>query len=800
MQPTEPRAGAAKDRAHPTERNATAVAEGASEAELEPPDSQPAGARPRGWAEASWVGAPEPSAVWRYLIAGSLAVIGLGVTILLQPYLGEDTSGLLYAAVCAASWYGGLGPGLLASFVGVAGVHFLFHEPAWHLWPILPADAIRLSGFSIIAILVSSMTQTLRRERLGAEARGQKAQARVADMEILSRELERTNERLVEQTREADRVASRLARLHAVTATLSQAVTPPRVAQTVVEQGVIALGARAGALALLTGDGRTLEVVRSIGYDQALLARFSRISLDDPIPIAEAARTGRPIFVGSAQERDLRYPVLATTKEVAPRGAWAAVPLVVDDRILGALVLTFPEPRDFCSADRDFILALCRQCAQALDRAMVYETERTARTRMEDILRFIADASSILASSLDEDLTLQAVARLAVPRLADLCVVDIVDSEGRIRRVAHSATDPRKDAILEEMAEHYPPDTFMMPLLADLLANPETVFSKESIDDALPGLAQDERHLELLRALEPTSGAVFRLVARDHTVGLLLLAMSESGREYGAEELVLARELARRAAVAVDNARLYGAAMAARTEAESANKAKSEFLARMSHELRTPLNAIGGYCDLIELGLRGPVTEDQLHDLRRIKVNQRHLLKHINDILNFARLESGHLELKLGAVPVDATLAELRALVEPQVREKGLSYVFRPGDPDVCCHADAERLQQIVLNLLSNAIKFTAPGGRVTLSWESLPDAVRIRVEDTGRGIPPDRLATIFDPFVQVDGTLTREGEGTGLGLAIGRELARAMGGDLEVESGPDAGSVFTLTLPRHPD
>src|SRR5690606_40337777 len=196
----------------------------------------------------------------------------------------------------------------------------------------------------------------------------------------------------------------------------------------------------------------------------------------------------------------------------------------------------------------------------------------------------------------------------AVPRLGDFCVVDSVDDGGRLRRIAHNAADPHKLEILARIGERYPPGYDQVPELRQQLVDRGVVIPSDAIDDVLRRLALDEAHLELLRALDPKCAAAFPLVARGHTVGLLTVAMAESGRRYGPEELALARELARRAAIAVDNARLYGAAMAARHEAANANQAKSEFPARKSHELRTPLNAIAGYCDLIELGLCGPVT------------------------------------------------------------------------------------------------------------------------------------------------------------------------------------------------
>jgi signal transduction histidine kinase/DNA-binding NarL/FixJ family response regulator len=250
------------------------------------------------------------------------------------------------------------------------------------------------------------------------------------------------------------------------------------------------------------------------------------------------------------------------------------------------------------------------------------------------------------------------------------------------------------------------------------------------------------------------------------------------------------------AAVAMDNARLYEAERRARGDAEIANKAKSEFLANMSHELRTPLNAIGGYADLLVAGIRGPISDVQRGDLERIKRSQHHLLSLINDILNFAKLEAGRVRFDLRDVKLHDTMTQIEALVGPQLEQKGIHYEHT-CDTDVKVHVDAERLQQILLNLLSNAIKFTASGGNVTVSCEALAETVNVCVTDTGVGIPQDKLEQIFEPFVQLDRGQTPSNAGTGLGLAISRDLARAMGGELTAASKLEAGSTFTLSLPR---
>jgi chemotaxis family two-component system sensor kinase Cph1 len=242
--------------------------------------------------------------------------------------------------------------------------------------------------------------------------------------------------------------------------------------------------------------------------------------------------------------------------------------------------------------------------------------------------------------------------------------------------------------------------------------------------------------------------------------------------------------------------RLLARERAARDEAERANQAKFEFLAMMSHELRTPLNAIGGYAQMLEIGVRGPMSEAQVLDLQRIQTNQRHLLGLINNILNFAKLDAGQVAFNVTDFDLGAGLDELESLVLPQLRAKNLGFTVRRAPGKLAVRADSEKVRQILLNLLSNAIKFTESNGAIELSARREPERYVIDVTDTGRGIPADRLAAIFEPFVQVQREHNPRGnEGIGLGLAISRDLARKMGGDLVATSTLGSGSTFTLTL-----
>ena len=233
-----------------------------------------------------------------------------------------------------------------------------------------------------------------------------------------------------------------------------------------------------------------------------------------------------------------------------------------------------------------------------------------------------------------------------------------------------------------------------------------------------------------------------------------------------------------------------------RHEAEEANRVKAQFLATMSHELRTPLNAVGGYTELLQLGIHGPVTEAQQEALGRIQRSQRHLLALINDLLNFAKLEAGQVEFDVRDVSVEATADALETLVAPQLALKKLRFSREQCQGAFHVRADADKLQQILVNLLSNAIKFTPEGGEVALECRTSGDKLLISVRDTGIGIAADRFEQVFAPFVQIGRNLNTVNEGVGLGLAISRDLARGMGGDLTVTSVEGEGSTFTLTLP----
>ena len=305
--------------------------------------------------------------------------------------------------------------------------------------------------------------------------------------------------------------------------------------------------------------------------------------------------------------------------------------------------------------------------------------------------------------------------------------------------------------------------------------------------------AREDASLQPLRPVLDAEGVralAFVPLVDDTTLLGKFMVYFDQPHQWTDAEMQLAGTIARHVAFAIARHRRD-------SEIREANRAKSDFLATMSHELRTPLNAIAGYTDLLDAGIHGALSGRQAEALQRIQINQRHLLRLIDDVLDFAKLEAGHLHLEIDDVPVQETLESTSALIETQLATKGIRFELGAGDHSVTCRGDCAKVQQVIANLLSNAWKFTAPGGTVRLGWVATPDAIRISVADTGIGIAARSIESAFEPFVQLNSGLRGRPEGTGLGLAISRELARAMGGDVTATSEPGKGSTFTLTLPR---
>jgi signal transduction histidine kinase len=271
-------------------------------------------------------------------------------------------------------------------------------------------------------------------------------------------------------------------------------------------------------------------------------------------------------------------------------------------------------------------------------------------------------------------------------------------------------------------------------------------------------------------------------------LGAMTLVMRDPAREYDEDDLHLAEELGRRAAIALDNARLY-------RDAQEANRAKADFLAVMSHELRTPLNAIMGYSDLLDAEISGDLTERQRKQTDRIRASARHLLQLIEEILSFARIEAGGEEARPALTEAQDIARDACAVIEPMAKSKGLDFHVDAPEEVITLETDAGKARHILVNLLSNAVKFTERGA-VTLRVRQQGDAVVFDVIDTGIGIPSDQVDRIFDPFWQVERPNTRRAGGTGLGLSVSRRYARLLHGDIRVESEPGRGTQFSVVLP----
>jgi signal transduction histidine kinase len=412
--------------------------------------------------------------------------------------------------------------------------------------------------------------------------------------------------------------------------------------------------------------------------------------------------------------------------------------------------------------------------------------------RMASMSRF----SRALATSLDEATTREPIRHVRLPRPGTWCIVDIIEVDGSIKRMPVVHPDPLKQKLAKELDQFWAPGgpaaaAPISPLTQPMLL---THLSGAALLNAAHGAA----NLDVLTRIGFSFLLVVPLIVRANVHGAMIFVSPVNGAKFSADEIALALDLAASAALALDNARLYREADVLRRRAEGANESKSLFLSGMSHELRTPLNAIGGFTDLLEMEIQGPVNDTQRQSLLRIKVNQQHLLRLITEILGFTQIESGRTTYYSGDVILSRELASVADMMALAIRGAGLEIIGPEHNRNAVAWADPDRVRQVLLNLIMNAIKYgAADKGTITLACGHTEKWVTASVADVGVGIPTDKLDRIFEPFVQLSAGLADRREGVGLGLAISRDLARGMGGDLSVVSEVGKGTCFTLKLPR---
>jgi signal transduction histidine kinase len=415
-------------------------------------------------------------------------------------------------------------------------------------------------------------------------------------------------------------------------------------------------------------------------------------------------------------------------------------------------------------------------------------------------MAFLAETSRYLADSLEYEDTLAIVARLALPLLDSWSIVDLVSPDGSVQRLSVVHPDPEQQVIARELKEGWPPrrdDPLGVPVVVHT-RRPE--FISEVTEEFLVRVARDQENLRRLRALGMSSLMTVPMSARGRVLGAITFVSSSESRRFNEADLRLAEDLAARCGVAIDNARLHRAAKAlaeperAGPGAEDADQVKTEFLATVSHELRTPLNVMAGYLELLAMGIAGPLTTLQRQYLERVQAGEEQLLRIVEDMLNFVRLHEKEIEYDLAEVSLRSIVDDAVSAYRKRLEEKGLELVT-DCEAGIRAHTDPAKVWQILMNLLSNARKFTDAGGRVTIECGMDGERPTIRVRDTGRGIPEEKLESVFKAFVQADGGLTRTAEGMGLGLSISRQLARDMAGDLTVTSVTGEGSTFLLSL-----
>jgi signal transduction histidine kinase/CheY-like chemotaxis protein len=406
----------------------------------------------------------------------------------------------------------------------------------------------------------------------------------------------------------------------------------------------------------------------------------------------------------------------------------------------------------------------------------------------EETTRLLADAGERLGASLDYHATLHDLARIVVPRIADWCAVDLLNEADALERVVVYHPDPERVAIAHALFARFPPRRSDPYGAWNVLQTQAPEWAGAISDEQLQQAARDPEHLAMLRRLDLRSYIAVPLIARGSPIGVLTVVHAEGGRSYGTADVALVADLARRAAAAVDNARLY---QRLRTE----DRRKDEFLATLAHELRNPLAPIRTGLALLR-SAGDPETTEKTRQVMERQLS--HMTRLIDDLLDLSRVTRGTVPLERERIDLWSIVASALEASRPLLDAAGLDLTVRLPETPVVLYADRTRLSQVLSNLLNNAAKFTQRGGRVELEATCDPASVLVRLTDTGAGIAPEMLTYVFEMFAQIADVRARTQSGLGIGLTLVKRLVDLHGGSVWAESeGPGLGSTFFVRLPR---
>lgn len=672
------------------------------------------------------------SLVARYGLA--VATVGFAVTLRLAvaPDLGLPALLLiLLSAVLFTATVAGTGPGVVALGLGaLTAGYWLFGTLAY-----VPTTTITHAVTLAIFVAAGSTFVVLNRERRQAEADRRVAQA-----------------------------AARALRAQAQTEAMFRAVleSAPYAVLTVDERGKIVVA------------NSQAEVLFGYSREELLGASVERL-LPEEVRQAHAAH-----------REDYR-----ANPRVRPMGRG------LDLRAKRKDGSTFPAEISLSPLNTDqgtLVTAIVRDVSEerrAQDERARLIREQVARIEAEATERrsaFLADISTVVSSSLDYHTTLSNVARLVVPDLADWCSIEMVTDDGRIEQLAVAHVDPEKVRWAMELRKRFPPDPDDPDGVPQVIRTGQPQLYPSVPESVIEERVKLPELREVLREAGIVSAMIVPIVGRRRVLGAIgFTSTRESNRHFDRSDLAFAQEVARRAAIGVENAQLYG-------EAQEANRVKDDFLATLSHELRTPLNAVLGWTRLLQGG--GLDAETSSRALLAISRNAEAQGQLINDLLDVSRIVSGKVMLECSDVNVSEVVDDALESVRVAADARAVK-VDAESDPDAIAWADRDRLRQIVWNLLTNAVKFTPPGGHVTVSAKRRGHEVDLSVQDSGVGIEPTLLPYVFDRFRQGESGITRRHGGLGLGLAIVRHLVEMHGGSVTAASaGRDQGALFSVRLP----